>query len=204
MDLEAERAAARQRKMSRLTSDAAIPARFREADLFATPKHGQEIAYEAARAFFYDFSTHTSTGAGMMLYGPVGSGKSHLACALANELLRSLHTVAYATLFEVMMLVKASWRRDAEEGEDKIYERLGAVDLLILDELGVQFGSNTEILILTTIADMRSRNCLPTIMISNLGPAEAFDLVGERIFDRLLGHGGKIVEVPRLGRSLRQ
>lgn len=202
--LAQERVAARQRQLSRLTHDAAIPPRFVGADLFAAPKVGQEAAYEAARAFFYEFGTHATTGAGMLLYGPVGSGKSHLACALAHELIKSMRTVLYCTALEAFQLVKSTWRRGSEDGERDIYERLGGVDLLILDEIGVQFGSETELLILTTIADMRSRNCLPTVVISNLEPEEIYGLVGERVFDRLMGHGGQSVMVPRVGRSLRQ
>lgn len=202
--LTQERAAARQRQLSRLTRDAAIPPRFATADLFAAPKRGQEAAYDAAMAFFYEFGTHATTGAGMLLYGPVGSGKSHLACAMANELIKSMRTVLYCTALEAFQLVKASWRRESQDSERDIYERLGGVDLLILDELGVQFGSDTEGLILTTIADLRSRNCLPTVAVSNLEPEAIYGLVGERVFDRLMGHGGKSIRVPRVGRSLRQ
>jgi DNA replication protein DnaC len=79
--------------------------------------------------------------------------------------------------------------------EYDVYARFGDPELLIIDEIGVQMGSDFERMVLTSIADIRSRNCRPTIIVSNLNPEEILGLVGERMFDRLVGFGANIVKM---------
>jgi DNA replication protein DnaC len=63
------------------------------------------------------------------------------------------------------------------------------VDLLVLDEVGVQYGSKAELVMLTELIDERYSAKRPTIVVSNLGSAELIDMVGERAADRLAEHG---------------
>jgi DNA replication protein DnaC len=62
------------------------------------------------------------------------------------------------------------------------------VDLLILDEFGIQIGSEHEKMLLFRIINKRYENLKPTILISNLSPAEIKNFE-ERIFDRLKENG---------------
>lgn len=66
-------------------------------------------------------------------------------------------------------------------------------DLLILDEVGVQHGSDTEKLILFEIINGRYEAARPTIVISNLDAAGLEQFLGERAFDRLREGGGRLV-----------
>ena len=65
-------------------------------------------------------------------------------------------------------------------------------DLLILDEVGVQFGSETEKMILFEIINGRYEQLKPTIVISNLADALT-DYLGERVVDRLREGGGRML-----------
>ena len=47
--------------------------------------------------------------------------------------------------------VKSTWRHNAEMTEEDVIERFASLDLLIIDEVGVQFGSPTEMTILQEI-----------------------------------------------------
>ena len=66
--------------------------------------------------------------------------------------------------------VKNCWRNDSEKTADDAIEHYASLDLLIVDEVGVQFGSAAEMAILQEIINARYEGILPTILISNLSP----------------------------------
>ena len=199
--LALERMKIRQNRANDLMGRSAIPSRFREADL--NPKNPEQTkAYSAANDFVINFTERLKTGAGMVAWGDVGTGKTHMVCGIANALIAEFKPVLYCTALEAVMLVKSTWKR-SEDGlsEYDVYTRFGEPQLLIIDEIGVQCGTEFERMVLTSIADIRSRNCLPTIIVSNLNPEEIYKLLGERMFDRLVGFGASVVNIP--GKSLR-
>lgn len=65
--------------------------------------------------------------------------------------------------------------------------------MLILDEVGVQFGSEAEKLILFDVLNERYERCKATILLSNLTATEVKDYLGERVMDRMREDGGKVV-----------
>ena len=73
--------------------------------------------------------------------------------------------------------------------------------LLIIDEVGVQYGSDSERTELYEIFNSRYNDMLPTIVVSNNTVEELQRILGQRIYDRLSG-GALIFELN--GRSHRQ
>ncbi len=69
----------------------------------------------------------------VVLIGGTGTGKSHLAMAIARQCIRSGMKVRY---FNVVDLVNQLETDSKLEQHDRIAERLSRVDLVILDELG--------------------------------------------------------------------
>lgn len=196
-----ERAENRQKAAAAMLGRAAIPIRYAEASLDREAPN-QSDAYQIARDYAAAFPNALRTGAGLLLWGSVGTGKTHLACAIGNYLLARMCPVVYCTAMEAVLTVRATFGRKGEgDSEFQVYERFALPKLLILDEIGVQRGTDDERVVLTSIADARSRQCLPTIVISNLEPRDVCRVLGDRAFDRLVGFGGKIV--PMAGRSLR-
>ncbi|MBL1506063.1 ATP-binding protein, partial [Klebsiella pneumoniae] len=63
-------------------------------------------------------------------------------------------------------------------------------DLLIIDEVGIQFGSKAEEMIMFEIINTRYERLKPTILISNLPKDELTQFIGERVIDRMNDGGG--------------
>lgn len=197
--LAEERKQNRQKAVDANFSRAAIPLRYSNASL-DDANETQERFYAVARQYVADFDSNLQKGSGMLVIGHVGTGKTHLVCAIGNDLLKQGRTVLYCTVSEFCQLIKASWK-SANEDEFDVFQRFAVPDLLILDEIGVQNGTEWEEVQLTGLFDARSRECKPIIGLSNLSMEDVADVLGERSFDRLIGFGGKVLEMK--GRSLR-
>jgi DNA replication protein DnaC len=68
-----------------------------------------------------------------------------------------------------------------------------ALDLLLLDEVGVQFGSEAEMIQLTEVLDARYSAMKPTLVISNCDRAGLEKFLGVRAVDRLRDNGGMLL-----------
>ena len=92
-------------------------------------------------------------------------------------------------------MLRASWggkRQDYESSdggrlqtEDEIVEYVGTAALFVLDEIGASFNTDAERTQLFDIIDLRYKNLLPTVLISNLNTSGIRAALGERSFDRL-------------------
>lgn len=80
---------------------------------------------------------------GLYLYSRTpGSGKTRMAASVANELLERGRHVKFATSKKIMDEIKATWNdRERTETENEILTTLGNVDVLVIDDLDVENGS---------------------------------------------------------------
>ena len=95
------------------------------------------------------------------------------------------HIGLYITCMSLIRQVRATWRRDSEKSEGDVLQMLGDVSLLVLDEVGVQYGTDGEQTILFDILDRRYRDMQPTIILTNQDVKGLQEYIGERTFDRL-------------------
>lgn len=126
----------------------------------------------------------------LVLLGNCGTGKTHLACAVGMAALTAGKTVLFATASEIIRRVQAA-HKSATETEWALMSQLARLDLLIIDELGVQYATESANRIITEIVNARYENELPTIFISNLSVAAFADLMGERAMSRMREDGCK-------------
>lgn len=129
----------------------------------------------------------------MIMSGAVGTGKTLIAAATVQSAIRSGLTARMNTVMGVIRAFRATWKRDCEYSEAEFIRELTRVDILVLDEVGVQYGSDSERLFVFDVIDGRYRNMLPTIIISNLNIDGIRDCIGERCVDRMREDGGKVV-----------
>lgn len=197
---EAEAAAVQEKaekeKQARLEArlqQAGIPLRFRDRtlDSFDATTDGQQYALRTARRFVADFRKHTAAGTTVVFMGAPGTGKSHLAIAIAQAVMNQT-TALYANALDMIRMVRDTWRRESAKSERDVLDMLGSVGLLVIDEVGVQYGTDGEQVIMFDVINRRYRDLHPTILLSNLDKDGLRAYLGERSFDRLR-EGGILV-----------
>lgn len=181
----AERAAQRRKEA---IGQACIPARFQglsfENYIADTPE--QRAVLAKVRDYVERFAEYRERGSGLVLAGKPGTGKTHLAAAAMLELLAPTLWVQYVTCMGLIRMVRETWGKDGERSESDVIHLLGEkIDLLVLDEVGVQYGTESEQHILFEVLDRRYAEMRPTILITNQDKANFKTLIGERIADRL-------------------
>ncbi|QJQ93937.1 MULTISPECIES: ATP-binding protein [Halomonadaceae] len=193
-DVEQAGAAASLRKLEKLREGSMIPRRF-QAKTLESFDHGnsRDKAHRLAvcRAYVEKFGERLAQGGGLIFTGGVGTGKSHLAYAIGNALLAQGYRVMGIDVYELIDLIKerAFGKKESSE-RDAIKAFVTGLDLLMLDEIGAQLGTEWERLMLFKIINERYKQQLPTILISNIDREELGAYLGERIIDRMQEGGG--------------
>lgn len=183
--------------MRRLVDGAEIPKRFvgRSFENYRL-EEGNEPQADAlirARKFAANFPRVMELGANFVFCGKPGSGKTHLACAIGNAVMHNHGaSVLFITVFDVIQRVKATYG-DKDQSERTVMRSFAEADLLILDEVGVQFGTDHEKVIITDLINRRYNDMRPTIILSNLDEVELGQFLGARVMDRMFEGGGGVI-----------
>lgn len=169
-----------------------IPPRFHGATLdgFAAVTDGQKAIKGWAEEYLLGLSQGRNSGRSAIFLGRPGTGKTHIACALAIAAADLGMSTRYATVMRAIRRVKDSWRDESDESEKQVLADYGDCDLLVLDELGIQTGSQFEQNILFDLLNRRYEYRRPSVLVSNLSLSEVKTFLGERILDRLREDGG--------------
>lgn len=104
---------------------------------------------------------------GLILVGNNGVGKTHLACSIANELIKNGIPIIYGTLINLLAELKNTYDVDNNISEMEIIKLYEKVDLLIIDDLGKEKPSEWGLEKLFTIINSRYENNLPVIITTN-------------------------------------
>ncbi|AUR90576.1 P-loop containing nucleoside triphosphate hydrolase [Vibrio phage 1.162.O._10N.261.48.E3] len=149
-----------------------------------------------------DFKKDKHSAPSVIMTGKVGTGKTVIASCLIDDLVsngvQKSHADFYINynkarilkLIDMIRMLKGTWRRDSEKSEAQLIAHLSGLDLLIIDEVGMGFDSDTEKMFIFDVIDERYQNELPTILISNLNIEGIKDSIGDRSIDRLRDGGG--------------
>lgn len=192
---EEQQAENRQRMADAFMKRAAIPPRFadRRLETYEAHNEGAAKALRIASDYADNFGDRLKTGTSLIFCGGVGSGKTHLAVGIAHRVMATGHFALFTSVMSAVRSVKETYSKGSEVREAAAIGNLVEPDLLILDEVGVQFGSEAEKLILFEIINGRYEAMRPTIAISNLAMPELSKFLGDRVIDRFREGGGRMV-----------
>lgn len=178
----------RRQKVRGILDRASIPPRFADRSFanYSATKTPQRIALVACRQYADSWESTSDSGSSLVLTGGPGTGKTHLACAIANQVTETnLAAPLFMTTTEMLRRIKSTYRKDSEMTEQGAINSIAHnPDLLIIDEVGVQVGSDHEKLLLFEILNERYQCLRPTVLISNLTATELETYLGQRVMDR--------------------
>lgn len=184
--IEAARKANQKAKLERMLDSARIGRRYADCTLENfIPVKGADKALNTCTEYVKDFSK--DSGEGLIMAGPSGSGKSHLAVAIVKAIAETGKSAIFQSVPELLAKLRMTYDKNNEgEKEDEILEQLAQCDLLVLDDIGAEKTSAWTEERLYLLIDRRYRDKRATIVTTNLNYNEIEKILGTRAMDRLL------------------
>lgn len=165
-----------------------VPARYRAATAASIlpVTASAKVLARAVEGYTSDLQTRFDAGAGLLLIGPPGLGKTLALCAVVNAACDWARGPIYASWPDLLAQVKAGFNGAKDDPRRQAIDRLQDAPFLALDELGVRGMTEWEHGELFRLVDHRYSQQLPTLVAANATPSNFPTLVGERVADRLL------------------
>jgi len=160
----------------------------------AKEKERQNRIHQEINQYALFFSEHRKSGTCLLFMGTVGTGKGHLCAGILNHIIRAGFTGMFVKMPTMLREIKDTFgHRHNEETHSRIITNMVDCDLLIIDEIGVQFGTDTERMIIYDILDQRYEAMLPVILTTNVMDLKSLETyLGDKIIDRLYEGDSKI------------
>lgn len=164
------------------------------------PKHYRGVAFERApvpdiarvahdqvdevRRYVRDINANLDAGRGLWLMGDIGTGKTTLAMIVSKAAIEAGRSVAIYSLPRLLGLIRAAIDTDA--GMVGFLERLAAVDLLHIDDLGAENTTDWVLEQLYSIINARYEDERAMIVTTNLRYDELIEQLGPRTVSRMV------------------
>jgi DNA replication protein DnaC len=136
-----------------------------------------------AKKYAENFPRFLERGHGLLLFGNVGTGKTYYAACIANDLIQKGYRVKMTNFPKLVARIQA------DKFSSDVVSSLGAYDLLIIDDLGVERSTPYMQEQVYAIIDERYRSKKPIIVTSNISAAELKnpnDINSQRIYGRIM------------------
>ncbi len=146
--------------------------------------NGENPKMDHAKYYVSNFDSLYVENTGYLLWGGVGTGKSFFAACIANALMEKEIPVRMTNLALVLNDLTG-----CVEGRNAYISRLCSYSLLILDDFGMERGTEYALEQVYNVIDSRYRSGRPLIVTTNLSLDEMRspkDTAHSRIYDRLL------------------
>jgi DNA replication protein DnaC len=157
-----------------------------------------EEAFQAAREFAEE------PAGWLIMMGPYGSGKTHLAAAIANYRASQGYPVMFVVIPDLLDHLRATFNPASSVSYDRRFEEIRSAPLLVLDDLGTQAMTPWVREKLYQLFNHRYNAALPTVITSADREAEIDSRLYARMLDRRLCKVKKITAPAYRGRGTRR
>ena len=177
---QAQAAAAARKRIDRLLRNSGMGTRFqaRTFEAFKETSDNAEVlkkAHEFVRKFEKLLPSAGYTGCnGMFITGEVGTGKTHIASAIANALIAQGKPVICMTMIDLLARIKSTYREEGTD-EGEVLRLYKTVPLLIIDDIGKEPPTDWAISTIYNIINGRYEAMMPTIVTTNYDTAALID-----------------------------
>jgi DNA replication protein DnaC len=141
---------------------------------------------QVCRDYVLHWEEMKKSNIGILFYGGVGTGKSFMACCIANALHEKLVSSGVTNFPRLLHKLQNAF---ADERQS-IIDKLNRYDLLVIDDLGVERSSAYSLEQMFNVVDTRYRSGKPLIVTTNLALEDDMkncqELEHKRIYDRVL------------------
>jgi DNA replication protein DnaC len=140
----------------------------------------------AVRAYVDQVDERLDEGRGIWFHGDVGTGKTTLAMLISAEALKRGHSVAIYSLPRLLGILRETFQEESEASLTQLLDRLAAVELLHIDDVGAEQSSPWVLEQLYTIVNSRYEDRRSIVVTTNLDVDELREQIGERTVSRLV------------------
>ena len=149
---------------------------------FEKDNHANPKLTSWARRYVRYFPNMLAKGKGVVLYGPVGTGKTFAAACVANALIDEGHPVLMTSFSRIGNVLQG------KKNKQEYLDEFGRYDLLVIDDLGAERNTSFMDEVVYNTIDTRYRQKKPLIVTTNYTRDEidrASDVTNQRVFSRL-------------------
>jgi DNA replication protein DnaC len=174
-------------KKARVLS-AVIPRRYRDVS-FDRPPVATDIdahVVREVRRFADRIEERLDEGRGLWFMGDVGTGKTTLAMLVSRAALDAGRTVAIYSLPTLLTEIRRTYDADVPGAYARLLDRLTAVDLLHVDDVGAERSNEWVLEQLYSIVNARYEAERSIVITTNLDPAQLREQITARTVSRLI------------------
>ena len=178
-----------------------IPRRYREVSLEREPLLSIERAnphvVREVRQYVRTIGEQLDEGRGLWFTGDVGTGKTTLAMLISKAAMEADRTVAIYSLPRLLAQLRDTYQDKARFSLNELIDRLSAVDLLHVDDVGAEQTSPWVLEQLYTIVNTRYEEGRAILLTTNLVTIDGDDALRDQIGDRTVSRINEICGDPK-------